>query len=161
MTSVGKVDPPKVPAPDELRPLRLEYLRDCYSLCAGHINTMFNYYMIAAALAANAYIQALNPELQLPRSVPFWIAMAGLALSLIFFLVHMRSRMMIDTVETLLEVEEVSLFPYGGPLKILPKPVIWRRHKFLVPAAYTVFLGGFVLMSLFALGLPDVVPASS
>lgn len=131
---------------------RLSYLRDLYGFCANHINTMFNFYMVAAALVGNAYIQTLNPEWGLLNKVPVTIAGMGLLLSIIFALVHLRSRMMIDGLEDAMKREETTLFPEGGPLTTLRHPAFWRRHVFLFPAAYCLFGISFLAMALYAWG---------
>ena len=67
---------------------RLSYLLEVYKLYQGHINTMFNYFLLASGLLANAYLQVLQKEAVLSACVAF----VGASISVLSLLVHIRSR---------------------------------------------------------------------
>jgi predicted Kef-type K+ transport protein len=141
----------------EQRGMRLEYLRDVYGIYSGHINSMFNFYLLVAALIAGAYVQTFDPDFALPRYVSLSVGTLGLLLSLIFLGVHFRSRTILDTVETALRVEEAVLFPTGrGFLISVPESPLGL--KFLFPAAYGVFIVAFICMAIFPTTLGSSLP---
>ena len=90
---------------------RLSYLLDVYKLYHGHINTMFNYFLIISGLIGNACIQAMQKKTCETESLPIWIALFGALMSVVSLLIHLRSRDMLDTIEAGLKREEDKLFP--------------------------------------------------
>jgi len=129
---------------------RLEYLKDAYAIYSNHINSMFNFYLVAGGLVANAYVQLLNPALGLPTFVKLIIAGLGFLLSCLFLLIHLRSREILDTIESALKAEERRIFGNRpGFLISLPQRK-WsiKKHSILFPAVYVVFILAFGAMTL-------------
>ena len=133
--------------PDQPKNERLSYLLDVYKLYHGHINTMFNYFLVISGLIVNGYIQA-SQKLDTGPSIATGIALFGALMSLISLLIHIRSRDMLDTIETGLEREENLLFPrQDGFLNAAPTRARWYyRHRYQFPAMYLSFIAGFVLL---------------
>jgi hypothetical protein len=131
---------------------QLSYLLDVYKLYHGHINTMFNYFMIIAGLTGNAYINSLPKKPGGDTNLAIWIALFGALISLVSLLVHIRSRDMLDTIESGLRREEDKLFPdKDGFLNAAPTRTWFLfRHKYQFPITYWAFVIGFVGMALYA-----------
>jgi len=85
---------------------RLSYLLDVYKLYQGHINTMFNYFLLTSGLLANAYIQVLQKQAVLSVCV----AAFGALMALMSLFIHIRSRELLERIENGLEVEARNLF---------------------------------------------------
>jgi hypothetical protein len=145
---------------------RLSYLLEVYKLYHGHINTMFNYFLILVGLIANGYIQSLQKSGSFGRGLPTAVATFGVIASVICFLIHIRSRDLIDITERGLAREEHLLFSdQGGFLIVTPRhrsPPF--RHKYQFPAMYLIVAFAFLLMALypatgyFQYNIPDSPP---
>ena len=136
---------------DQPKNERLGYLLDVFKLYHGHINTMFNYFLIISGLIVNGYIQALQ-KVDTGISVATGIALFGALMSGISLLIHVRSRDMLDTIETGLKREEDALFPsHDGFLNASPTRTQWYfRHKYQFPAMYWSFVIAFILLAVFS-----------
>ena len=127
---------------------RLSYLLDVYKLYQGHINTMFNYFLLASGLFANALIQIWRKEPVLSACVA---AFAGL-MSLLSLFVHIRSRELLDVIETGLRAQEDNLFSKDNPgfLTARRKHRRWfRRHKWQFRVLYALVVLGFFTMAIY------------
>src|SRR5208283_5152788 len=127
---------------------RLSYLLDVYKLYQGHINTMFNYFLLTSGLLANAYIQVLQKQ----ASLGIYVAFFGALLSVISLCVHIRSRELLDVIEAGLKAQEKHLFSVDQPgfLTARRKHSQWfRRHKWQFPVLYGVVVFGFVSMMIY------------
>src|SRR5215469_10759837 len=100
---------------------RLSYLLEVYKLYQGHINTMFNYFLLASGLLANAYLQVIQREVILSAFVAF----VGALISVLSLLVHIRSREVLDVIERGLRVQEETLFSADNPGFLLTR----AKHK--------------------------------
>lgn len=136
---------------------KLAYLLDVYKLYHGHINTMFNYFLVTTGFLTNAYIQALiNADKIQPRITMTIASISGL-LSLVALLVHLKCRRMLDTIETGLRREEEVIFSPGesGFLKAsIGSPKLFNpwymRHKYQFPFMYTLVTLAFFAGALYA-----------
>lgn len=131
---------------------RLSYLLDVYKLYHGHINTMFNYFLIISGLFANAYIQSLYKQADFCKALPLFIALFGALMAAVSLLIHLRSRDMLDTIESGLKREEDKLFPNkDGFLNASPtRTSRFLRHKYQFPFTYLAFIAGFLAMAFYA-----------
>lgn len=57
--------------------MRLTYLMDQYKLYRGHINMMFNYFLLLSGLILNAFIQSLQKQADISPIVSICIALFG------------------------------------------------------------------------------------
>ena len=131
---------------------RLKYLTEVYKLYHGHINTMFNYFLIVIGLIANAYVQALlNEKIELAHLAAM-IAFIGALVSIIALKIHQRSRQFLDTIEAALTVEETQLFrAEPGFLISIPTPASpLARHKGQFLAMYWIAILSFFLGAIYA-----------
>jgi hypothetical protein len=130
---------------------RLEYLRDLYGMYVGNLNSMFNFFLVVAALIANAYFAAMNPDLLLPEAVPSGVGLLGALLCGIFSGIDQRSRSLLDSVERELKLEEQAIFPRGRgffaphPDHVSDQPSL----RVLFPLAYGAFLLSFIGLAVF------------
>jgi hypothetical protein len=157
-----RADPPP-PEKNE----RLSYLLDMYKLYHGHINTMFNYFLILSGLIANAYIQSMLKTAHISRALSASIAAFGALMSIVSLLIHLRSRTMMDIIERGLKAEEEVVFLprnyqslsrndqariYKGFLT--EDSYTWRlwyqRHKYQFPITYWAFVLAFAAMAVYA-----------
>jgi hypothetical protein len=92
----GTKSEPPAPGPKNER---LSYLLDVYKLYHGHINTMFNYFLLLAGLIANGYINSL-PKNPASTVLPSSIGLFGAAMSFGSFLIHHKSRLLLDIKST-------------------------------------------------------------
>jgi hypothetical protein len=131
---------------------RITYLMDIYKLYHGHINTMFNYFLVIAGLIANAFIQALQRPGHMGWSLSAAVACFGVIISMLCLLIHLRSRDMIDVIEEGLGREERLLFPNGGGFLTIapPRRGPLFRHKYQFPAMYLLVAVAFLLMALYS-----------
>ena len=127
----------------------LSYLLDVYKLYQGHINTMFNFFLLISGLLANAYIQVLQKE----ASLGLCVAGFGVLMSIISCLIHIRSRELLDVIEAGLEVQERSLFSADRPGFLTARPKHkspFRRYKYQFPLMHMIVIFGFLAMSFYA-----------
>ncbi|MGA8193016.1 MAG: hypothetical protein WB902_06580 [Acetobacteraceae bacterium] len=148
-----------VPDVEARRKDRVTYLLETYKLYHGHINTMFNYFLVLAALIANAYIQSMQKQAAISSNVSTSIAVFEALISWVALLIHKRSRALLDTIETGLGREEDILFPNGtGFLNV---DVGYRpplaRHRYQFPFTYWAFVIGFMIMAGYSSGYLQVV----
>lgn len=130
---------------------RLSYLLEIYKLYAGHVNTMFNYFLIISGLFVNAYITSLSVTAEINEIVPISIGILGAFLSLIACLIHIRGRDMLDTAERALNIEERNFFEEGaGFVSKVPYRPLYYRHSFQFPLIYGVFVFAFLAMAAYA-----------
>lgn len=143
----------------DLRRQRLSYLVDMYKLYHGHMNSMFNYFLILAGLIATAYVQSSSAAAKIDKAIPACIALFGALMSYISLRVHQRSRQMIDTIENGLREEEKKMFKQGGGF--LNAPIERRswlgRHKYQFPLTYWAFISAFSLLTIYAWALRQEV----
>ncbi|GAA0577013.1 hypothetical protein GCM10009416_14520 [Craurococcus roseus] len=139
-------------ADEEASQQRLDYLLDIYKLYHGHINTMFNYFLIIAGLIATAYVQSMNVATQIDKAVPACISLFGAFISYIALRIHIRSRDMLDAIERGLCREEGRMFEPGrGFLTAdLPRRGLLGRHKHQFRITYWAFVFAFVAMAAYA-----------
>lgn len=120
---------------------------------------MFNYFLVLAALIANAYIQSMQKQAAISSNVSTSIAVFEALISWVALLIHKRSRALLDTIETGLRREEDILFPNGtGFLNV---DVGYRpplaRHRYQFPFTYWAFVIGFMIMAGYSSGYLQVV----
>jgi hypothetical protein len=141
---------PDTPKPEKNE--RLSYLLEVYKLYHGHINVMFNYFLVLSGLIANAYIQSMLKTADISRALSASIAAFGALLAFISLLIHIRSRDMLDTIECGLRREENALFPErNGFLNAAPSRAHWLfRHKYQFPITYCAFVLAFVGMAIYS-----------
>lgn len=132
---------------------RLAYLVDVYKVYQVHINSMFNYFIVLAGLIANAYIQSLSRQADISWVVSAAIAIFGAVMSLVALAIHLRSRQLLEAIESGLVAEEDKLFSGSvGFLNIQRVPRKWfLRHKIQFPIAYLLFTTAFVSMGVYAI----------
>ena len=130
---------------------RLGYLMDMYKLYHGHINTMFNYFLILAGLIGNAFIVSIQKNEIIANAVPTAIAVIGFLISAITWLIHLRSRALLDTLEARLRAEENVMFHNNAGFLTVPFGTgpFYRRHKYQFQALYAIFCFAFILAALF------------
>jgi hypothetical protein len=127
----------------------LSYLLDVYKLYQGHINTMFNFFLLTSGLLANAYIQVLQKQAVLGLLV----ACFGVLMSVLSCLIHMRSRELLDVIEAGLEVQERTLFTPESPGFLTARQKHkspFRRYKYQLPFMHLLVICGFLAMSFYA-----------
>lgn len=127
----------------------LNYLLDVYKLYQGHINTMFNFFLLTSGLLANAYIQVLQKQAVLGLLV----AGFGVLMSIMSCLIHIRSRELLDVIEAGLEVQERTLFSADSPGFLTARPKHrspFRRYKYQFPCMHMIVISGFLAMSIYA-----------
>ena len=132
---------------------KLSYLLEVYKLYHGHINTMFNYFLVTTAFLTTAFIQALINKIPLAST----IALISGALSLAAFLVHMKCRLMLETIEDGLLREEEKLFApsetgflkgaVGAPARFNPW---YMRHLYQFRFMYLLVTFAFFAAWLYA-----------
>ena len=131
---------------------RLTYLIEMYKLYHGHINTMFNFFIILSGLIANACIISLQRQAAINKLVPASIGIFGFVISLVLLLVHRRSRELIDLLEKGLEQEENSLFGIDrGFVNVHHRRFWFSRHRYQFRIIYCAFMVGFVLIAIYAI----------
>lgn len=131
---------------------RVAYLQSMYSLYHGHINGMFNFFLVVAGLVGNAFILSYSSDYNIGIKAPFFIALLGLLLSIVFLLIHIRSRQLLDTIEAGLRTQESRIFGAGNGFLNYPRgsSFFLLRHKYQFPIAYSLFAIAFVAAALFA-----------
>jgi hypothetical protein len=135
------------------------YLLEIYKAHVTHINTMFNFFLVAAGLIGNAYIQSFLKTIQISPYVSVCIAMLGTIFSLMFFLIDQRSREMLNIVGNSLSIQEDKLFTEGdGFYKILNKQrkPWFLRHRYQFPLTYLAFMLVFGLATVYALAYAGI-----
>lgn len=136
---------------------KLAYLLDVYKLYHGHINTMFNFFLVMTGFLTNAYIQALINSGKIQPRVTVTIASISGILSLVSLLVHLKCRRMLDTIEAGLLREEEVIFspsesgflkaPTGSPKLFNPW---YMRHKYQFPFMYLLVTFAFFAGAIYA-----------
>jgi DMSO reductase anchor subunit len=141
---------------------RRTYLLEVYKLYHGHINTMFNFFLIVSGLIGNACILSLQRQAAINRLIPAAIGILGALTSLVLLLVHIRSREMIDVIERSLEKEEKLLFEVNGGFFLADQhPKRWfLRHRYQFRIIYVGFIGMFLLLAGYAAYLHHTGPNS-
>ena len=127
----------------------LIYLLDVYKMYQGHINTMFNFFLLISGLLANAYIQVLQKQAVLGLLV----AVFGVLMSILSCLIHSRSRELLDVIEAGLEIQERALFSADRPGFLTARPKHkspFRRYKYQFPLMHMIVIFGFLAMSVYA-----------
>jgi hypothetical protein len=128
--------------------VRLEYLMDQYKLYHGHINLMFNYFLLLAGLILNGFIQSLQKQADISPVISLCIALFGALMSIISLFIHIRSRDMVYTIEDGLKIEELNIFPPGsGVLNKYPHRSFLFRHRYQFPITYISFVAAFLAMA--------------
>src|SRR5437660_4587258 len=130
-------------ATSDTNPRSLSYLLDVYKLYQGHINTMFNFFLLTSGLLANAYIQVLQKQAVLGLVV----ACFGVLMSILSCFIHMRSRELLEVIEAGLRVQERSLFTAESPGFLTARQKHkspFRRHKYQFPLMHVIVVYGFV-----------------
>lgn len=138
--------------PSEEDTERVAYLQSMYSLYHGHINGTFNFFLVAAGLVGNAFILSYSSDYRIPIKAPFFIASLGILLSIVFLLMHIRSRQLLDTIESGLRTQENRIFGSGAGFLNYPSgsSCFMLRHKYQFPIAYSMFAIAFIGAGLFA-----------
>lgn len=102
---------------------------------------MFNFFLVSSGLIGNVYIQFISRASQISHYVPVGVGAFGAFLSVVSFLIHRRSRDLLDTAKAGLERQERKLFPGGGGCMISTPPRMWfNRHKYQFPITYGAFI---------------------
>jgi hypothetical protein len=129
--------------------LSLNYLLDVYKLYQRHINTMFNFFLLISGLLVNAYI----PALQKQAVLGFVVAVFGVLMATLSYLIHIRSRELLDVIEAGLEVQERTLFSADVPGFLTARPkhkCPFLRYKYQFPLMHMIVIFGFLAMSVYA-----------
>ena len=139
---------PETSTVSDIQKQRVTYLMDVYKLYHGHINAMFNYFLILSGLIATAYVQSANETAHMNKAVPACIGLFGALMSYIGLRIHRRSREMMDTIEASLRQQERLLFSDGGGfLTAETRPASWLgRHKYQFQLTYWAFVIAFLLL---------------
>ena len=131
--------------------VQFEYLIEMYKLFHGNTNTMFNYFLLISGLVLNAFIQSLQKQAAISQEVSASIALFGMVMSVVSFLINIRSTDMLYTLEAGLLSEEKKLFPEGGGVFLVHRKRSWfLRYKYLFPILYCIFITAFVFMFIYA-----------
>ena len=79
------------------------------------------------------------------------MALFGAFMSIVSLLIHLRSRVMLDTIGAGLKREEHKLFPNGdGFLNFRQPRAFWfQRHKYQFPLTYLAFALVFIGMAVY------------
>lgn len=112
--------------------------------------TMFNFFLLATGLIANAYGLMFREDLYLQAAV---VAFIGAVVGGVSFMLDVRNSQLVDMGEAALKsVEQNYLDPVlveteVQPLRILSKeeqPPFWQKHKFLIRFLETVAILGYL-----------------
>ena len=92
--------------------IQFQYAWDWFEYHARQRVTMFNYFLLAMGILATAYVQSLR---QGPRAVALAVALMGVVVSAIFWLLDWRNKQLVDMGEQLLrELEQKRIFAGFG-----------------------------------------------
>ncbi len=139
--------------------LRVSYLKDCYGFYIQHINSMFNFFLVATGLFANAYVLLLSKDYGIADGAKSAMCWFAALVCLIFLLIHLGTRRDLDAVESALRHHEKTLFAGSqGFLTAGKRKPILMRLKYLFPAAYLSFFLAFTLVALWQ--NPPSIPES-
>ena len=155
-------DEPKAEIDRELLHLKLDYAWRWFALHTKQRMTMFNYFLVASGILANAYGLLLREELWEAAIVA---ASIGCMVGLVSLGFDVRNRQLVKLGEEMLtDLEEEYLFPVGhlsepadspssGILAREAKgrePSFLFKHRFLIRSLEMVVAGGFLAAALFA-----------
>ncbi|WP_237152311.1 hypothetical protein [Oryzibacter oryziterrae] len=82
---------------------RLKYLNEAYKTYITHINSMFNYSILVLSILCNGLINSLSDDRLNSTIAPAVIATVSFMVSVIFWLIHLKGRQLLDTIEALLK----------------------------------------------------------
>ena len=155
-------DEPKVEIDRELLHLKLDYAWRWFALHTKQRVTMFNYFLVASGILANAYGLLLREELWGAAIVA---ASIGCTVGLVSWGLDVRNRQLVKLGEEVLtDIETKCLFPVeslSGPADspssgILAReakgrePSLLFKHRFLIGSLEVVVAGGFLAAALYA-----------
>lgn len=137
--------------------LRIDYLSKQYGHYTGHMNQVFNFYIVSSALLTTAFVQSLSGPNPLERPWPSAIAVIGIILSLVFLCLHRRGFVIAGLLDKeLLEAEKAIGIEFmqeraktqrcsDGETK---HPL--RRNSFLFSTIYFVIAAAFLAAAMCA-----------
>ena len=154
-------DEPKSEIDRELLQLKLDYAWRWFALHAKQRVAMFNYFLVASGILANAYGLLLREQLWEAAIVA---ASIGCMVGLVSLGLDVRNRQLVKLGEELLtDVEEKYLFPVeslSGPAdcpssgilarEAKGKPSLLFKHRFLIRSLEVVVAGGFLAAVVYA-----------
>ena len=155
-------DEPRVEIDRELLRLKLDYAWRWFALHAKQRVTMFNYFLVASGILANAYGLLLREELWGAAIVA---ASIGCMVGLVSWGLDLRNRQLVKLgEEALTEIEEEYLFPaepHSEPADSLSPGILTReakgrepsllfKHRFLIGSLEVVVASGFLAAALYA-----------
>ena len=146
----------------ELLHLKLDYAWNWFNLHASQRVTMFNYFLVASGILANAYGLLLREELWAVAAVAAGI---GCIVSLISLGLDRRNRQLVKLGEEVLrDIERMYLFPDphfddgdSSRLGILHReaqhgePPLFFKHRFLIRFLEALVAVGFFAAALYAI----------
>ena len=146
----------------ELLHLKLDYAWRWFALHAKQRVTMFNYFLVASGVLANAYGLLVREGLW---GVAIVAASIGCMVGLVSWGLDLRNRQLVKLgEEALTEIEEEYLFPPtlcsetdGSPSSGIlireakdRKPSLLFKHRFLIGSLEIVVAGGFLAAAVYA-----------
>lgn len=155
-------DQPKVEMDRELLHLKLDYAWRWFALHTKQRVAMFNYFLVASGILANAYGLLLREELWAAAIVA---ASIGCTASIVSWGLDARNRQLVKLGEYVLtDIEEEYLFPVDsrsdpadspapGILGLEAKgrePILLFKHRFLIGSLEVVVAGGFLAAAVYA-----------
>ena len=155
-------DEPKVEIDRELLRLKLDYAWRWFALHTKQRVTMFNYFLVASGILANAYGLLLREELWEAAIV---VASIGCMVGVVSWGLDLRNRQLVKLGEEVLTaIEENHLFPVESPSGPADSPrsgILGReakgkepsllfKHRFLIGSLEVVVAGGFLAAALYA-----------
>ena len=155
-------DEPKVEINRELLHLRLDYAWRWFALHAKQRVTMFNYFLVASGILANAYGLLLSQEL---LGAAIVAASIGCVVGLASWGLDVRNRQLVKLGEEVLaDLERKYLFPaesHSGPANSPSSGILTReakgrepsllfKHRFLIGSLEAVVACAFLAAALYA-----------
>ena len=142
--------PQESPAEDcECFKLRVDYVLRQYGFYTTHMNQVFNFYILAAALIAAAYVQSISADAQIELVGSQSIAVVGALLSTFFLGLHLRGFQIADILDDELKQLEprlrVSFMRRRKESQFGP-----FKNTILFSLIYLVFIVGFLLAAFLA-----------
>lgn len=130
---------------------QLNYLLEMYKMYIGHLSSVFNFFLIFSALVLNAIAVTVTQGLNQTSSLDEWLILFGIAASVIFFLLDMRTRQIVGTIEiSIKEFEKTNFDSRFAYLGNIPEARLLGagRHGVLFPsffAMFAIFLFGMLI----------------
>ena len=138
----------------------LEFSWKWFEFYAKQRTTMFNFYVVIAAIFLNGIILSKIHIDKISTETPIFLSIFAVIISIIFMLLDYRNRQLLDMGEALILysekkhifgtdiVEEKLGFMLSEELNGKNKPRLSNciRHKFLIPLIYITFISIFLIL---------------